>query len=79
MTGIMASIASGAVIRIIGFALIVAAKTSPYIIVMSVLFPALSALFIVLTNLAFTGKINFNPLYGLANLTSALRMKGRGQ
>jgi len=77
MTGILAAIASGAVIRIIGFALIVGAKTSPYIIEISVLFPLTSALAIIITNLIFTRKNTFNPSLRLAYLTSALRLIGR--
>ena len=77
MTGILAAIASGAVIRIIGFALIVGAKTSPYIIEISILFPLTSALAIIITNLIFTRKNTFNPSLRLAYLTSALRLIGR--
>jgi len=77
MTGILAAIISGAVMRIVGFALIVAAKTSPYIIEISILFPLASALIIIIINLTFTRKIGVNPFFRLANGRSALRLNGR--
>jgi hypothetical protein len=73
----MAAIISGAVMRIVGFALIVAAKTSFYVIEISIVFPIITALIIIVINLAFTRKIGNNPIFRFANEISALRINGR--
>ena len=76
-TGIIATILIGAVIRILGFALIVGSKTSPYVIIISILFPILSALLVVVTNLMLSRKIRSYDYARYVPISWAMRAMGR--
>jgi lipopolysaccharide export system permease protein len=68
-TGIIATILYGAALRLAGFVIIVGVKTSPYIIVISILFPFLSTLLIIIANLWITRKIASNATFGIAGVS----------
>ena len=77
LTGIFATIIVGAAIRIVGFALIVGQKTSPYIVIISILFPIFSALAAISFNLITTRKITTHHYFSFIPLVWAARLIGR--
>jgi len=76
-TGIIATILYGATLRLAGFVLIVGVKTSPYILIISILFPVLSALTLVMASLWIARKIRSNATFAITGVSMMKNMLGQ--